>query len=161
MTNDWSQRILDRLGRKGTIAVGAALALVFVIAGGPLLLAGAGMSVAGFAAFTAVLVGPAIWVFADARKRGMANPFLWGLFALIGNVLGAIVYVLVRNDQRTQKPCATCGRPVASNYAACPWCGALAQTARRSCQRCHNELELDWRFCPYCRADAGSTSPAP
>lgn len=161
MSNDWSQRILDRLGRNGTIVVGVLLAVVFVAAGGPLMLAGAGMSLAGFAAFTAVLVGPAIWVLADSRKRGMANPFLWGLFALIGNVLGAIVYVLVRNERRTQQPCATCGRPVASNHAACPYCGALAQTSKRSCQRCHNELELDWRFCPYCRTEAGTTSAAP
>jgi len=76
VTNDWSQRILDRLGRKGTIAVGVLLAIVFVAAGGPLMLAGAGMSLAGFAAFTAILVGPAIWVLADARKHNIERPFL-------------------------------------------------------------------------------------
>jgi RNA polymerase subunit RPABC4/transcription elongation factor Spt4 len=161
VTNDWSQRILDRLGRKGTIAVGVLLAIVFVAAGGPLLLASASMSLAGFLAFTAVLVGPALWVFADARRRGMSNPFAWGLFGLLCNVVGAIVYLLVRDRWKTERPCATCGRPVASNHAACPWCGALAHTSKRSCQRCHNELELDWRFCPYCRTEAGSTSTAP
>jgi RNA polymerase subunit RPABC4/transcription elongation factor Spt4 len=161
VTNDWSRRILDRLGRKGTIALGIVLAVIFVAAGGPMLLAGASMSLAGFVAFTAILVGPAVWVLYDARNRGVANPFLWGLFALLGNVVGAIVYVLVRNEQRTQKPCATCGRPVASNHAACPYCGALAQTSKRSCQRCHNELDLEWRFCPYCRTEAGPTSATP
>jgi len=160
VNRDWYQQIVDRLGRRGTIAVGIALAIVFVAAGGPLLIAGATMSIVGVVAFATILVGPALWVLSDARRRGMPRAFLWGLFALLGNVVGLVVYVLVRGEQRTQRPCSTCGRPVASDHAACPYCGALAQTSKRTCQRCHNELELEWRFCPYCRTDAGTTSPA-
>lgn len=160
MIQDLNRKIVGRLGKTGTIVVGSILSLLFLAAGGPLVLAGAGMSLVGVTTFALVLVGPALWVLADARKRGMAQPFLWGLFALIGNVLGAIVYILVRGERRTSRPCATCGQPVASDHAACPYCGTLAQSSRRTCQRCHNELEFEWRFCPYCRTEVGSASTA-
>lgn len=156
----WGRRVEEKLGRKGTIAVGVALSIVFMAIGGPILLASAAGHLVAFLAFVAILVGPAVWVLADARKRGLENAFLWGLFALPTNVIGAIVYILVRNERRAAKPCATCGRPVASNHAACPYCGAVASSAKRSCGRCHNELEVEWRFCPYCRTEVGAAAPS-
>ncbi len=158
--HDWNRRLVERLGRNGTIGLGLLVSLVFLAFGGPLFLAGATSSLAVIVAFAAVLVGPALWVLVDARKRGVAQPLLWGLFALLGNVIGAIVYVLVRNDHKSARPCATCGQPVAANHSACAWCGALASSARRTCRSCHNELELEWRFCPYCRTEVGRTTSA-
>lgn len=107
------------------------------------------------AAFVALLVGPAIWVLSDARKRGVEHPLLWAFFALFGNVIAALVYVLVRDGLKTQQPCGSCGRLVSSVHGACPWCGSVRQTARRSCPNCRGELDLDWRFCPYCRTEVG------
>jgi RNA polymerase subunit RPABC4/transcription elongation factor Spt4 len=109
----------------------------------------------------AILVGPAAWVLTDARRRGVAHPLLWAFFALVCNVAGAIVYVLVRDRWPTQRGCATCGRLVSSSHAACPWCGSAQPGARRSCGVCRNELELDWKFCPYCRTEVGrATTPS-
>src|SRR5258706_12862606 len=97
--HDWNRRIVERLGRNGTIGVGLVLSLVFLAMGGPFFLAGAGSSLAVIVAFAAVLVGPALWVLVDARRRGGAQPFLWGPFPRLGNVVGASVFVLWRNDR--------------------------------------------------------------
>lgn len=146
-------RLIERLGRRGTIAVGIGLTAIFLLIGGPLLLAGASGTVIGAVVFAAILVGPALWVLADARRRGIQRPFLWAIFALLGNVIGAIVYVLVRDEQPAQHACTACGRPVSREHSGCPWCGTqqAASKSRRTCGHCHSELELDWRFCPYCR----------
>ena len=160
MLEDLSRKVIDRLGRRGAIAVGVLLSVAFLMFGGPLLLATASSTVVGIVAFAAILVGPALWVLADARKRGVQRAFLWALFALLGNVIGAVVYVLVRDQRPTQRPCGACGRPVQSSHAGCPYCGSLQASAKRSCAQCRNELELDWRFCPYCRSEVGRASPA-
>jgi len=117
-------------------------------------------SVAAFVALAVLLVGPAVWVLADARKRGLRRPFFWALLALLGNVIGAVVYVLVRDEQPTQRSCDACGRLVSSGHAACPWCGSLQSTSRRSCGQCRNDLDPGWRFCPYCRTEVGSAAPS-
>ena len=160
MADDWNKRVIDRLGRRGTIAAGLLLSAIFLLAGGPVFLAGAGMSVVGVVIFAGILVGPAVWVLLDARKRGVRHPFLWALFALLGNVIGAVSYVLVRDDRPMQRSCTACARPVQSNHAACPWCGTLQAPSKRTCSQCRNDLELDWRFCPYCRSEVGRASPA-
>jgi RNA polymerase subunit RPABC4/transcription elongation factor Spt4 len=160
VANDWDKWVLERLGRRGTIAAGVVLSALFLIAGGPLFLAGASMSVVGVLAFAAILVGPAIWVLTDARRRGVRRPFFWALLALFGNVIGAVVYVLVRDAQPVERACGACGRQVQPSHAACPWCGAPLTPSRRTCGQCRGDLELDWRYCPYCRSEVGRTSPA-
>jgi RNA polymerase subunit RPABC4/transcription elongation factor Spt4 len=155
----WNRKVVEKLGRRGTIVAGVLASAIFLLAGGPIFLAASGMSIIGILAFAAILVGPALWVLWDARRRGVPRAFLWGLFALLGNVLGAVAYVLVRDQQPTQHPCSACGRVVQSGHAACPWCGTLQGTSKRTCAQCRNDLELDWRFCPYCRSEVGETVP--
>ena len=153
--NDWTQKVIDRIGRGGAIAAGVLLAVLFLAFGGPLFLAGLGSSVAGVVVFAACLVGPAIWVLADARRRGIAHPFLWALFALLGNLIGAVVYVIARDDRPATRPCGGCGRGVEARHTACPWCGTFQQVSKRTCTECRSELDLGWRFCPYCRTEQG------
>lgn len=160
MAEDWTRRVVDRLGRRGAIVAGVLLSAIFLIAGGPLFLAAASMSLVGLLAYAAILVGPACWVLYDARKRGVQRPFVWALFALIGNVIGAIVYVIVRDEQPKQRSCGACGRRVQSDHAACPWCGTVQTSSKRTCGHCHGDLEIDWRFCPYCRNEVGHAAPS-
>ena len=160
MAEAWNRKVVEKLGRRGTIAAGVIASAIFLLAGGPLFLAASGMSVIGIIAFAAILVGPALWVLSDARARGVPRPFLWALVALLGNVLGAVAYVLVRDQQPTQRVCGACGRTVQSDHSACPYCGTMQSPSKRTCARCRNELELDWRFCPYCRTESGSTATA-
>jgi len=158
--HDLRKQMVDRLGRRGAIVVGALLGLAFVLVGGPIYLAAASASLVSFAVFAAVLVGPAVWVLTDARKRGVKRPFAWALFALVTNVAGALAYLLKRDDQPQQRPCNTCGRQVDASHAACPWCGSLQMPSKRSCTQCRNELDPGWRFCPYCRSEVGRAAPS-
>ena len=152
------EKWVERLGRRGTIAVGVLVSAMFLAVGGPFLMAGAGSSLLAIVVFAAILVGPAAWVLADARKCGMKQPFLWALFALLGNVIGAVVYVLVREDRPAKRSCAACGRVVEPSHPACPWCGTVQQLSKRTCGQCRTELDLGWRFCPYCRTEASAPS---
>jgi len=51
--------------------------------------------------------------------------------------------------------CARCGAVVASDYIACPTCGASLGVP---CPHCGRTLQADWNFCPYC---ARSTAEGP
>lgn len=149
--------LLDRLGRRGTLALGVGVVLLFAIAGGPLFVAGLGSSVVAVVLFAVLLVAPSAWVLWDARARGVARPFVWALFALFGHVVGALVYLLVRDAQPQEAPCSTCQRDVRVGLANCPWCGAARATGRKGCPKCGSELERGWRFCPYCRIEVEGT----
>jgi hypothetical protein len=97
----------------------------------------------------------AIWVYRDAERRGQ-NGLLWALFVFVGNVIGLILYLLLRasSPEREAPPsvaptaaCPACGQPVLASYVACPHC---AHALARSCAACGKRLETGWKACPYC-----------
>lgn len=91
-----------------------------------------------------LLVG--IFVYRDARSRGM-NPILWALVAaLCPSFVGLIAYLLVRTGYSNWK-CPRCGGAVRETYAACPQCGAKLKAA---CHTCGGAIEKDWQVCPHC-----------
>ena len=59
----------------------------------------------------------AIWVYRDAERRGM-NGVLWLIVVLIANIIGLIIYLVVRSDHPV--------RP-AGSYPAAPGYGAPPQ----------------------------------
>jgi DNA-directed RNA polymerase subunit RPC12/RpoP len=101
-----------------------------------------------------------LWVYRDAERRHHSG-LLWGLFVLAGNIIGLIVYLIVRTTsagvpavQPTGANCPGCGRPVQSVYVACPYCGT---SLSKKCAQCGKPAELDWKVCPYCgRAIGGN-----
>ena len=143
----------DRLGQRGTLALGVVLVLVFVCAGGPLWVAGISSSIVAALLFAAILVAPAAWVLRDARRRGLEHAFLWALFALCGNFVAVIVYLLARDAAPRSAPCSCCGRVLESKHSACPWCGSPRSAVEGGCPTCRSQLEKSWRFCPYCRSE--------
>jgi ABC-type transport system involved in multi-copper enzyme maturation permease subunit len=72
-----------------------------------------------------------IWVYRDAQKRGM-NGALWLIIVLIANVIGLIIYLVVREPETTRRTidpystvqyCKYCGNPLPSDARFCPKCG--------------------------------------
>lgn len=94
-----------------------------------------------------------IWVYRDAERRGM-NGVLWALLVFIGNLVGLLIYLIVRSDSarslRAEPPsqnCPKCQKAVSPGFAYCPYCGALVQNV---CPACGKKVEESWKACPYC-----------
>lgn len=95
-----------------------------------------------------------IWVYRDAERRGM-NGVLWALLVLIGNLIGLLIYLIVRSDafqappgrEPSTRTCPNCQRSVASSFAYCPNCGSPLQPA---CPECKQQVETGWKACPHC-----------
>jgi len=92
------------------------------------------------------------WVYRDAERRGM-NGLLWALLVLIGNLIGLIIYLIIRTESRsriTQEPVATCPgcqKPIRDDFAFCPDCGKMLKP---QCPKCQNEIQNGWKICPHC-----------
>lgn len=96
----------------------------------------------------------ALWVYRDAERRNHSG-LLWGLFVFVGNVVGLIIYLILRSSSpETAAPlaaatakCPSCQGPIQGTYVACPHCGVgLA----KSCSKCGKRVETEWNACPYC-----------
>jgi hypothetical protein len=108
-----------------------------------------------------------IWVYRDAEKRGMSG-ILWLLLVLIGNVIGLLIYAIVRSEtpvkRRTEgtggsagpEKCPGCGNPVATGHAFCPYCG---KNLKRTCPACGKTVEGNWKACPSCGAGIDPGQP--
>jgi hypothetical protein len=111
-----------------------------------------------------------IWVYRDAEKRGMSG-ILWLLLVLIGNVIGLLIYAIVRSETPVRRraenggtgaaccpaeACPVCGKPLTQGFAFCPHCG---KNLKKTCPACGKPVEPDWKACPVCGApiDPGAT----
>ena len=93
-----------------------------------------------------VMIG--VYVYRDARRRGM-NTALWMLIAVAAPALiGFIIYLLVRGNSPDLQ-CPQCAEPVTEQYVICPHCGAKLRPA---CPNCSFPVEPDWNVCPKCAA---------
>jgi predicted amidophosphoribosyltransferase len=91
------------------------------------------------------MVGLGMFVFRDARKRGMPAA-LWTIVAVfVPYFVGLIIYLIVR--QSKQLTCCSCGASASVEAAFCPRCGRPLQ---QLCTRCKVRLPNDARFCPGC-----------
>lgn len=70
----------------------------------------------------AINVALAIWVFRDAKARGMDMPVLWVIVVLISTVIGLIVYLVVRPTGNLTG-CPNCHNKRLEVSATCPHCG--------------------------------------
>jgi RNA polymerase subunit RPABC4/transcription elongation factor Spt4 len=96
-------------------------------------------------AFVCLMVGLGMFVFRDARKRGMPAA-LWTIVAVfVPYFVGLIIYLIVR--QSKQLTCCSCGASASVEAAFCPRCGRPLQ---QLCTRCKVRLPNDARFCPGC-----------
>jgi RNA polymerase subunit RPABC4/transcription elongation factor Spt4 len=113
-----------------------------------------------------------LWVYRDAEKRGMSG-ILWLLLVLIGNVIGLLIYAIVRSetpirrrDQNTSAAtpappappaaCGGCGKPLGPGFEFCPYCG---QGLKKTCPACRKPVQDDWKVCPSCGAAIDPGAP--
>lgn len=111
------------------------------------------MSVVGFSAYlfimllvlsVPVIIG--VYVYRDAKRRGM-NEILWALAAaLVPSFIGLLVYLIVRGNYSDLR-CPRCETTVTEQYVVCPKCGARLRPA---CPNCATPVEQDWKLCPKC-----------
>jgi RNA polymerase subunit RPABC4/transcription elongation factor Spt4 len=110
-----------------------------------------------------------LWVYKDAERRRMSG-LLWALLVLIGNLIGLVIYLIVRQEHPCCEPvgsadssppappeaaekklftCPACQKPVERDFVYCPHCGAALQKA---CPHCGQPVEAGWKVCPRCGA---------
>ena len=87
------------------------------------------------------------YVYADARRRGMRY-VMWTLLAIfIPNMIGIILYFVLRDP--LMSPCPHCATPVKHGFAFCPKCGTELANA---CPQCRRAVEPEWSHCAACGA---------
>lgn len=106
------------------------------------------------------------YVFIDAKRRGAAQYWAWGLLALIP-IVGLVAYVVLRPnsylaDREEQEldvalrerqlaqygTCPNCGTAIEKDFIVCPVCNTQV---RNVCPTCKKPLDAHWKVCPYCR----------
>lgn len=98
-----------------------------------------------------------VWVYRDAESRGM-NGVLWALLVFIGNLIGLLIYLIVRSNsvasskerpvtQASSQKCPNCRLPLSPSYVFCPNCGTSLQPV---CPQCKKPVEKGWKACPHC-----------
>lgn len=93
-----------------------------------------------------VMIG--VYVYRDAKRRGM-NAMAWTLIAVAAPALiGFIIYLLIRGNY-SDLQCPQCTEPITEQYTVCPHCGAKLRPA---CPNCSFPVEADWKVCPKCAA---------
>jgi hypothetical protein len=101
------------------------------------------------------------WVYNDAERRGMSG-ILWALLVFIGNIVGLLIYLIVRAGNYPAPPvqraaampssCPSCSKPVQADFKLCPHCGT---TLRSQCPSCGKSTAPEWKVCPYCGHSMG------
>ena len=85
------------------------------------------------------------YVYADAKRRGMKYVMWTLLAALVPDLIGVILYFLLREPLPTA--CPKCGYMARRSYAFCPQCST---ELNRLCRSCGRNLEVGWSGCAYC-----------
>lgn len=91
-----------------------------------------------------VIIGVYVW--RDARRRGMSAPLWTAVSVLVPALIGFVVYLLVRTNH-SDLQCAVCSAHVEETYIVCPGCGTKL---RASCPSCSTAVEHEWKVCPRC-----------
>lgn len=107
-----------------------------------------------FLLVAAIPIALGVYVWRDARSRGLNAP-LWTVVVVFApTFIGLIVYLIVRENYSNLR-CPKCAAPVKQDYTVCPQCGAKL---RPSCARCGYSVEPDWKVCPHCAAPLEGTA---
>ncbi|MBN1164084.1 MAG: zinc ribbon domain-containing protein [Candidatus Krumholzibacteriota bacterium] len=100
-----------------------------------------------------VWIGVSIWVYRDAEERGK-NGVLWALLVFLGNIVGLIIYLIIRNEngatgrvKEEMESCPGCAKPLPVHFTFCPHCGTKLHLL---CPGCRRKVQAGWKICPDC-----------
>ena len=120
------------------------------------------------------------WTYRDIRERSRDAAFqvVAVLLVLVFNVLGLIIYLILRpretlaeayarsleeeallQELEEQGICPSCKRYITSEFIICPYCRTQL---KEPCSKCGRPLSFNWLACPYCaggRSRPGSSVP--
>ncbi len=118
-----------------------------------------------FIFFWIVVLG---WVWVDAGERTTNRTFRIVSVLLVGifNILGLIIYLIVRPRQTIQEvywadlerrylkyettelgDCKKCGFQLQPGFVSCPSCSEVLKV---KCSGCEVNIDKNWRYCPFC-----------
>ncbi len=110
------------------------------------------------------------WTYRDIRDRSRDAAFqvVAVLLVLVFNVLGLIIYLILRpreslgesyarsleeeallQELEEQGICPSCKRYITAEFIICPYCRAQL---KEPCAKCGRPLSFNWLACPYCAA---------
>jgi len=94
-------------------------------------------------------------LFLDAKRRGM-KAFLWLLLAVfVPDLIGVVIYFLMREPLPLN--CPRCGAVGNARFNYCPSCG---YNFRPTCPQCKQEAQPDAHYCPNCAYDLTAGKPS-
>ena len=93
-----------------------------------------------------------LYVIKDARARGSAAWWAWGIVSIVP-LAGLVAYLVLRPssyaiDRDEQELEIALREHELQHYGSCPTCDTQV---RNVCPNCHRPLDADWQVCPYCR----------
>ena len=92
------------------------------------------------------------YVYVDAQRRGM-KAILWLLLAiLVPDLIGVVIYFLLREPLPLN--CPQCGAVGNARFNYCPSCG---NNFRPTCPQCKQEARPGDHYCPNCACDLTAT----
>lgn len=109
--------------------------------------------IGGLFAIYVLLIG---YVYADAKRRQMRQ-WMWMLIViLVPNLLGFVLYFLLRTPM--QSKCPGCGHSLDADDAYCPDCG---RQIGQSCPSCSRSVASTASFCQGCGHNLKETVAPP
>jgi hypothetical protein len=114
--------------------------------------------------FAVLWIAVIVWIYRDAERRGMSG-VLWALLVFIGNLIGLLIFLIIRQDHPLPESCCETpgkttttapgtGAPPKAPAGTSPAAPPTAPPAelRLTCPSCQKPVEKSFVYCPHCGA---------
>lgn len=106
-----------------------------------------GVMVLIFAIPVGLLISLGVVIYKDAKAHNMSAGLWTAVAVLAPNLIGVIIYLVVRSNQEKKFNCSNCQAEVKADYNICPSCQAVFEN---TCEACKHAISTQMDYCPYC-----------
>lgn len=92
-----------------------------------------------------------IIIYRDAKAHELPAGVWTTVAILIPNLIGVILYLVVRANKEKAMYCSNCKTKVEKDYNICPQCKGIFE---ETCKVCNKPVQEGQVFCPYCGAES-------